>query len=259
MDAPFRSDWIQPELLRRLVGVVDLRCGQAVHAVGGHRDRYQPLAQFFPPGHPVIAIAGDACRLAQSYRAVGLSSFYVADLDGILSARWQQALVLEICGLMRSATRLYLDLGLSTDHWRSNRSQWVELLNQFPNLQLVMATESANSTALLDTVLDDVPVKRVTVSFDFQKQRWLSNSTTIEQWIAACRQTGIRSIIGLDLIAVGNATIQPTLALCHQLRRSLPAVRYITGGGIRSVDDVHRLAAAGADELLVASLFNRPL
>ena len=54
----------------RVIGVIDVRGAQAVHARAGQRDQYKPI--------------GDAVELARTYvDRHGLSELYVADLNAI--------------------------------------------------------------------------------------------------------------------------------------------------------------------------------
>ena len=57
--------------LDALIGVVDLKHGQAVHAIAGNRDQYLPLAIANKP-------AGDALALLVHYYSLGLRRFYLA-------------------------------------------------------------------------------------------------------------------------------------------------------------------------------------
>jgi len=64
----------------RVIGVIDLAGGRAVHAAGGRRDRYAPVRAV--AGVPIEA--GDALALARAYiDNLGLRELYVADLDAI--------------------------------------------------------------------------------------------------------------------------------------------------------------------------------
>ncbi len=57
----------------QVFGVIDLWRGQAVHAVAGKRDRYQPVRL---PG----STDGDVNALVEHYLAAQVDGFYVADL-----------------------------------------------------------------------------------------------------------------------------------------------------------------------------------
>ena len=89
----------------RIIGVIDLLGGRAVHARAGARDRYAPVQQ--AAGR---SIAGNALELVRIYSdALGISESYVADLDAILG-RPPQADITRT--LASPAARLWLDAGV---------------------------------------------------------------------------------------------------------------------------------------------------
>src|SRR4051794_13270547 len=70
----------------RVVGVIDLKGGAAVHAVRGERERYRPVRS------AIGGDDGDALALARGFRdALGLQEIYVADLDAIVGASGRSA------------------------------------------------------------------------------------------------------------------------------------------------------------------------
>jgi HisA/HisF family protein len=76
----------------RVVGVIDLVAGAAVHAVRGERERYRPI--------------GDPLAIARGFR---LEELYVADLDAIAGTGANNAI---IAALAREA-RVMVDAGVS--------------------------------------------------------------------------------------------------------------------------------------------------
>ncbi|MDV6032330.1 MAG: hypothetical protein F9B45_20035 [Phycisphaera sp. RhM] len=248
-------------LVSSFVGVVDLQDGLAVHGVGGQRDQYLPVSTFQTAGQPSLRIDGDACRLIDGYRGVGIGSLYVADLDGIRRDRWQRSLIETIVHCAPAANdsdrhgRLFLDLGLRAAVAPARWDWMKSLVRSNPRIVLILATECADDVSLLGDVLSRVPRHQVAVSFDYRDGRWLSASTSEEAWFEACRRAAIATVIGLDLASVGGTSIGRTLELCKRIRCQLPQPRYVTGGGIRSAGDARCLLDAGADQLLVASLF----
>ena len=63
----------------RIIGVIDVRHGLAVHARGGVRAAYGPVDAVAG-----VTIAGDAVALARAYvERLGVRELYVADLDAI--------------------------------------------------------------------------------------------------------------------------------------------------------------------------------
>ena len=62
----------------RVVPVIDLKGGMAVHAVRGERERYRPVRSV------ITDDAGDPVALARAFASeLGLDELYVADLDAI--------------------------------------------------------------------------------------------------------------------------------------------------------------------------------
>ena len=71
-----RSHRISPV---RIIGVIDLKDGRAVHARGGHRDAYRRVERAAG-----VAIDGSGPDLARAYIDVfGVEELYVADLNAI--------------------------------------------------------------------------------------------------------------------------------------------------------------------------------
>ena len=86
--------------IERVVGVIDLKQGRAVHAVAGRRDQYQPVQiQSQPP-----ADWGDPIRLVDLYLRLGIRRLYLADLDAIRNGIVQVNLLREIIEQCRRST-----------------------------------------------------------------------------------------------------------------------------------------------------------
>ena len=61
----------------------------------------------------------------------------------------------------------------------------------------------------------------------------------------------IGSLLDLEQVGVGQGV--STADLCRRLSDRFPALRLITGGGVRTIRDVLELATTGAEAVLVAS------
>src|SRR6476620_3114496 len=91
----------------RLIGVIDLLRGRAVHARAGVREQYAPVIA--PAGAPIQP--GSASGLAREYiDRFGLTELYVADLDAILGGAPQETSVAALAAL---GAALWLDAGVS--------------------------------------------------------------------------------------------------------------------------------------------------
>lgn len=246
---------ISDDLTRRFIGVIDLQSGLAVHAVAGNRREYRATRTFTAQGDREIKIDGDFLKLIRCYQSTGIQSLYVADLNALQHASCQFEAIEKIAQAANSKGGLFLDLGICQHRWATDRGWIEEMLSRNPSITLVVATESAESPAMLGQVISRVGHRQVAVSFDYRSGQWCNPSTSDQQWFVACQREQIETVIGLDLATVGGKSVEATEKLCRQIRSRLPEAYTITGGGIRSESDAQRLVDAGADGLLVASLY----
>src|SRR5262249_53096340 len=80
----------------RIIGVLDLLRGRAVHARAGDRGHYEPVR--VAAGSAVGM--GDAIALARVYvERLGIDELYVADLDALTGGRVQDALIADVAAL----------------------------------------------------------------------------------------------------------------------------------------------------------------
>ena len=63
---------------------------------------------------------------------------------------------------------------------------------------------------------------------------------------------GASTVIVIDLARVGTRS-GPDLALLAGVRKAIPGVTLIAGGGVRGPDDLSRLAESGCNGVLLAS------
>src|SRR4051812_30690147 len=84
----------------RVIGVLDLRRGGAVHARAGQRDEYLPVRAVARRSIP----AGDPIALASAYcERLRLADLYIADLDALTGRPPQDALVAAIASAVRAS------------------------------------------------------------------------------------------------------------------------------------------------------------
>src|SRR5215813_2540395 len=92
----------------QVIGVIDLRGGQAVHARAGRRELYQPVRSV--AGATVQP--GDAVALARTYvEGLGINELYVADLDALGGQPPQDTLSAAIAAI---GAPLLLDIGVTS-------------------------------------------------------------------------------------------------------------------------------------------------
>jgi phosphoribosylformimino-5-aminoimidazole carboxamide ribotide isomerase len=237
----------------RIVGVIDLAGGQAVHARAGAREKYQPVQR---AGGMQIE-PGDALAVAEGYlRSPVVTDLYIADLDAIReSARAAAAPATEnsrvVSGLARLDVPLWLDSGVSTvDDGRHVLDLGVA--------RVVVGLETLRSYEALEAICCSLDSGRTAFSLDLRagEPMLLAQGTIVRErpvTIAArAADAGAGALIVIDVARVGTAA-GPDLHLIAAVRKAAPDVMLLAGGGVRHATDLARLADAGCDAALVAT------
>jgi phosphoribosylformimino-5-aminoimidazole carboxamide ribotide isomerase len=229
----------------RVVPVIDLKDGSAVHAVRGERERYRPVRS------TLAGDDGDPETLARAFRSeLGLDELYVADLDAIGGAGEDGACV----GALAREARVMVDAGVS-------EPGPARALLDLGAHRIVVGTETLSGPAALDRLLAELPSGAVVLSLDLRDGRALSPHPQLAglaplDAVAQLYRTGLREAIVLDLARVGSGA-GPDVALIAEIHDAFPDLELLAGGGVRHVEDLRALAAAGAAGALVATALHR--
>lgn len=229
------------DLRRAVLPVLDLMGGHIVRGVGGRRNEYRPITSRLTESSEPLAVA----RALRDH--FGFSRLYVADLDGITTGQVQHETIQQ---LVSDGFELLLDCGAA------NPTDVRQLLDVGVH-RAVLGLESFHSPAQLAEVLQASPRESVVFSLDLKNgrpiadpSRWPSDPIQVANF--ACER-GVDQLIILDLAAVGMRNGIVTAELCRAVRKQHPRVTLITGGGIRSVDEIEAAVACGANQVLVAT------
>jgi len=228
----------------RILGVIDLLRGRAVHARGGRRAQYLPVARALG-----VDIGGDPLALARLYvEHLGLRDLYVADLDAIEGKDPQDALVAAVAHL---GPTVWIDAGVTSvaSARRALRTG---------ASRVIVGLETLQSFGQLHDVCADVGGERVVFSLDLRGgMPVIAESASIsarspDAIAASAVDAGVSAVIVLDLERVGSAAgVDPSLL--GAVRRAVPGVLLLVGGGVRGWDDLLRLDDVGCDGALVAT------
>jgi phosphoribosylformimino-5-aminoimidazole carboxamide ribotide isomerase len=230
----------------QVVPVVDLKGGLVVRGVAGRRDEYRPVAS-------LLAADARPHTVAAAFARLGFRTLYVADLDAIGGGEpaWTTYDALAATGL-----DLWIDAGIgtleATQRMASFRPAGRQLDGAIAGLESLMGPE------LLAPLVRAVGAERFIFSLDLNDGRLWSDSPA---WHAldpmaavdAAVQAGVRRLIVLDVAQVGVGQGPGTLALCRRVHQRHAGVAIVAGGGVRSLDDLAALEAAGCAAVLVAS------
>ncbi|MDA0283815.1 MAG: HisA/HisF-related TIM barrel protein [Planctomycetota bacterium] len=226
----------------RVIPVLDLLDSTVVRGVAGQRDKYRPVES-------CIARSASALDVATAFRETfGFATLYVADLDAILRGEPNVDIYQK---LKDEGFELLVDSGL-----RNAFDAEATLMSGAD--QIIVGLETWPSLATLEMLLRKIGAERVIFSLDLksgQSVRKLGDVCSDDPIEIGCAviEAGIREVIVLDLASVGIASGPTTLDTCQSLRDFAPNVKLITGGGIRSAEDLKNLRNAGVDGALVAS------
>jgi HisA/HisF family protein len=224
----------------RVIPVIDLKSGAAVHAVRGERKRYRPLRS-------EIVAGSDPVRVTRAVRgALGLDELYVADLDAIAGGPVQRK-VLEALG---HEARVMVDAGIS-------EVAAVRLLLELGAARVVIGTETLADQSALERLQTELPDAPLVLSLDLRAGRVLSSNAELARLgaaeaLARLGHSGVREVIVLDLARVGSGA-GPNVVLVRGLCARFPELELLAGGGVRDVADLRALAEAGAAGALVAT------
>jgi phosphoribosylformimino-5-aminoimidazole carboxamide ribotide isomerase len=227
----------------RVIPVIDLKAGQAVHAVAGKRAHYRPVRSSLHSG-------SDPLGLALAYRrALGLAELYLADLDSIAGAPPSLEL---LESLAANGFALWVDAGIR------DRGA-IDALRHCGATTLVAGLETLLGPAALLEVLEAAGPKRLAFSLDLHAGKPIFSpdadwGTTDPFALAeAVIRAGVRRIVLLDLARVGMGAGTGTTELLLGLCAAFPHLEITVGGGVAGPDDLAALDRAGASAALVGS------
>ncbi len=229
----------------RIIPVLDLSRGVAVHARAGDRARYQPVRSALAPRS-----LGDPRTLLQGYRErLGARECYLADLDAIQGEEPQLRLIEELAAL---AGRLLVD-GAVTE------PEVARILLRRGAARVVVGLETLRRMGDLAAIVTAVGGDRVVFSLDLRHGRPVVQaglqpfaSSDAESLAVRAVEAGAGAVLVLDLGRVGTGG-GVDLRLLAVLRRAVGSAELLAGGGVRTRRDLDRMHDLGCDGALVAS------
>src|SRR3954447_8553603 len=134
----------------RVIPVLDVKDGIAVHAVGGIRSHYGPL-------RTKLHASSDPIAIARAYRdALGLDELYLADLDAIGGNGMNRRLYSD---LHSEGFQPWIDAGIEDDHD-------TYFMSELDNATLVAGLETVRGPGVLQSLIARLGNDRVVLSLD---------------------------------------------------------------------------------------------
>jgi phosphoribosylformimino-5-aminoimidazole carboxamide ribotide isomerase len=230
----------------RLIPVMDLQDGLAVHAMKGDRERYQPLKSTLTDTAEPLAVA------RAFHEKLQLSELYIADLNAIQGHGHHQTLISHLA--QQSGMRLIVDAGASDV---ASALQVIDIGAS----QVIIGSETLITWETLLTIRAAVPGHRLVFSLDMRAGQILSRSlqltgSTPLEVLSRLHQADWRDVILLDLARVGTGTgVDQTLIA--EARQRFPELTLLVGGGIRDLNELDDLKATGVAGVLVATALHQ--
>jgi phosphoribosylformimino-5-aminoimidazole carboxamide ribotide isomerase len=224
----------------RVIPVIDLKSGVAVHAMRGRRERYRPL-------RGGLAGAAAPVEIATAFRSeLELDELYVADLDAIGGGPPDRELLARLAG----SARVIVDAGVT-------EAAAARALLELGAARVVIGTETLAEPAALGRLRAQLPDAPLVLSLDLRGERVLARDPELGRLgaveaLARLSESGVSEVIVLDLARVGTGA-GPDLDLVRELRARFPELELLYGGGVRDLADLRALAENGAAGALVAS------
>jgi phosphoribosylformimino-5-aminoimidazole carboxamide ribotide isomerase len=220
----------------RVIGVIDLKDGLAVHAVRGERERYRPVRSGLVDGADPVAVA----RALRD--RLGLRELYVADLDAIAGGRGHH----DVLRALATEAELMVDAGVGD-------AAGVERVLSLGAARAIVGTETLKNAA----AFAELPLDRLVLSLDMRAGRVLARDPELAtlgpgEALARLTRAGLREAIVLDLARVGSGE-GPDAGLLGELHGRFPQLALLAGGGVRDAADLRALGQAGAAGALVAT------
>ena len=230
---PLMNQELHPLSPFRVIPVLDLRGGKAVHARGGDRRFYQGVSSCLCPGH-------DPVELAAAFRSkLGLDSLYIADLDAIEHD----------CPDLDTLSRLGSNVWVDAGPRRLNR---IDELVEAGTSTIILATETLPSFEFLGEAIERFSHQRIVFGLDLRDGRPLGGGEP-RGMVERAVLNGVRRILLLDIGRVGTSRGVGSLSLLASIRERFEPLEVTIGGGIGSMADVLDGRDSGASAVLVGS------
>lgn len=227
----------------KIVPVLDILKGVAVHGIRGERKEYRTLKS-------VLCASAKPTDIALAFKSFGFNELYVADLDAILGKRANFTLYKQIKA--ETGLDLMIDAGI-------NNIEKAGKVLETGASNIIVGTETLKNLGFVRQAIKSFGKDRVIVSIDLKKGKMISISETIRSMdplslAEMLEKMGVIKIIILDLARVGSER-GVNLAIVREILEKTN-VEVLTGGGIRGINDLEALRNMGVSAALVATVLH---
>ena len=224
----------------KVVPVIDLLGGVAVHAMRGKRSEYKPLKSVLSP-------STDPLDVAIAFKKLGFTELYLADLDGIITGHPNFSVLNQIAETTRLC--LMVDAGIA------NVKEAEELLSNHVS-KVIIGTETLPDMNFVREAVATLGKEQIIVSLDLKGEKvlgklGLGQPSNPLYALHRILEASVNQIILLDLARVGSGE-GVNMPLLHKIIKNR-GVELFVGGGVRGMGDLKELNNMGVFGVLVAT------
>jgi phosphoribosylformimino-5-aminoimidazole carboxamide ribotide isomerase len=217
-----------------LIPVIDLKDGMVVHAREGRREDYRPVRSRLSPDAAPSKIV-EALLALHPFKTL-----YVADLDAIQRHGDNME---SIRNIRRDfpVLELWADTGIND---AAALARWLDAGLGRP----VIGSESLFDAGFVSVIREHCKHPSPVLSLDYQGDDFRGPPALLmhpERYWPQC-------VLAMNLHRVGSDK-GPDLALIVELAGRVPGCQVYAAGGVRSIEDLHQVKAAGAAGALLAT------
>ncbi|MCW4022024.1 MAG: HisA/HisF-related TIM barrel protein [Candidatus Bathyarchaeota archaeon] len=231
----------------KVIPVIDVLNGVAVHGKRGERNQYKPLKS-------CLLKSTNPLTIASFFEAVGFTKLYLADLDAILGKPMNLNLIKQIAQTT--------NLDFMVDSGASELKRVQEVLDAKVS-KVIIGSETLQSLDFVKQSIERFGENNVTISIDQKNGKLLTKSSLLSSldvfsFVKKLEGLGVTEIILLDLSRVGTEFGVDLQFIKHLVEKT--KVDVIVGGGIRSfteLDELNKIGVTGA--LVATTLHDRTL
>jgi phosphoribosylformimino-5-aminoimidazole carboxamide ribotide isomerase len=227
----------------KIIPVIDILNGTAVHAIRGERKKYQPLRS-------VLCRSADPLDIASTFESLGFKSLYLADLDAILGKPANFSLFQRI--VAKTGLELMVDAGIA-DVTKAKR------VLETGVTKIIIGSETLGSLDFLNRTVKAFGEDKVVVSIDLREGRVLSRSVAVKSmdvlsFAKKLVKASIIQVILLDLDRVGTEYGINSAVLEDILEKT--SLEVFVGGGIKGIQELEELRKLSVSGALIATILH---
>jgi phosphoribosylformimino-5-aminoimidazole carboxamide ribotide isomerase len=224
----------------KIIPVIDILNGKAVHAVKGQRHNYQPIES-------VLFKSTEPLEVAKMFGALGFNELYVADLDAIIDCSTNFQPLKKIAD--ETDLKLMVDAGITS-------IPRAKTLFDIGISKLIIGTETLQSKKFVEQAVEIFGSDRVIISLDLKGEKVLVKLGFDGCLSPICllqdfKGMGVSQVIVLDLERVGSEEGVNVDFLMKVIAEV--GIDVIVGGGVRNINDLVKLRNLGVSGALIST------